>query len=339
MSKRDKKAIQKLERTFGELVPDLTMLSEHASKSSDSASLSRLWEKSKSRKLLDKLLSHILEEERAFNNSDDLSSCTKQTLDIQLFDVLSGFAIQNKPPGILPAVLSFYSSLIKGINKDCFMPSLGFHRSITCILMTISENLKKNVQYHHAEQEILDFVHTICVRVHRLPVLMEILLFKEGGKADEYLPIPILLHYFKQTKSEEKEMVCELMELCVQVDNREVLKRLILYTDFTPALIFKLAALFQTLDKSLDLRGAKPLLPASDSLLSFLSYCTFLDRICEKCLWQDLLSSLAVQFGCYFLEKEIFPLISTPSYSTAIYVTYHAVPRPHGKAVLLTYTP
>lgn len=322
MVKRQSQTPQRLESLFEALANALASESSSAQQSTDLAVQQRTWEKSKCRKLLDDLSDLLLQAEAQASDSRGLSQCLEHALEIGVFDIIAGFGQMDRPAGLLASVLSFYSRILAGINKELLIPNVAFHRSVKSLLLTISENLKKGHAFYRVEDETLDFLYRICERVHRLPLLLEILLVKDPCHPDEYLPIPILLYYFKQAKYDSEPKMRELMHLCVQVDKREVLERLICHTDFVSALVFKLVALFKQLPEGVKLRGK---VAQGEVPESFLQYCEFLDQLCEKCLWQDLLSPLSHMFHFHFCEKVVFPRLSTQP-ATTLYVSPTIVP-------------
>jgi len=322
MVKRNKQTPQHMEDLFKALSSALALESSSVQQSADLAVQQRTWERSKCRKLMQDLLDLLLQAEAQASDCRGLSQCLEHALEIGVFDIIAGFGQMDRPAGLLASVLSFYSCILAGVSKELLIPNVAFHRSVKSLLLIISENLKKGHAFYRVEDEALDFLHRICERVHRLPLLLEILLVKDPCHADEYLPIPILLYYFKQAKYDTEPKMRELMHLCVQVDKREVLERLICHTDFASALVFKLVALFKQLPEGVKLRGREAVGGEPEV---FLQYCEFLDQLCEKCLWQDLLSSLSLIFHFHFCEKVVFPRLSTQP-ATTLYVSPTLVP-------------
>lgn len=250
----------------------------------------------------------------------------EHALEIGVFDMIAGFGQMDRPAGMLASVLDFYSRILAGVKKDILIPNVSFHRSIQSLLLTISDNLKRGHLFHQSDSEILTFLYNICERVHRFPLLLELLLAKDQYSTDEYLPISILVHYFKQEKCDLEPKVLELMLLCVQLDKREVLERLICHTDFSSALILKLIVLFKQLPEEVTVRNREK---EAGEVGKLLKYCRFLDDFCEKCMWQDLLTPLSLMFHYHFCEKVVLPRLTTNP-ATTLYVSITAVPVRNG---------
>lgn len=308
---------QRLESLFATLANSLATESSSAQSSKDCAAQQRAWDRSKCKKQLETFLDFLLQVEMQTRDSRGLSEGMEHALEIGAFDLIAGFGQMDRPAGMLASVLSFYSRLLAGVNKELLFPNVAFHRSIQSLLLTISDNLKKGHCFYQSDNEILTFLHSVCERVHRLPLLLEILLVKDQNFTDEYLPLSILLHYFKQEKYDSDPKVLELMHFCVQLDKREVLARLISHTDFASALISKLVVLFKQLPEGGKLRSREI---RGEETAKFEKYCRFLDELCEKCQWQDLLSSLSGIFHHHFCEKVVFPRLSTSPVQT-LYVS------------------
>ena len=321
MVKRNSQPPQRLESLMEALGNALATEATSAQQNGDLEAQYKTWEKSRCRKLMENILEVLLQAEEKACNSRGLSECLEHALEIGVFDLIAGFGQMDRPAGVLASVLSFYSRILSGVKKELLIPNVAFHRSVKSLLLTIAENLKKGHVFYRVDEETLEFLYGICERVQRLPLLLEILLVKDTGMADEYLPITILLHYFKQSKYDSNPKMRELMHFCVQVDKREVMERLISHTDFSSALIFKLVFLFKQLPDNGKISGKTGF---SEELTNFVRYCEFLDQLCQKCLWQDLLSSLGGIFHYHFCEKVVFPRLSTYPIST-LQVTFHVV--------------
>lgn len=313
MVKRSSSTPQRLESLFSSLANSLATESSSVQASKDPASQHRSWERSKCKKQLETLLNFLLQAETLTSDSRGLSECMEHALEMGVFDLIAGFGQMDRPVGMLGSVLSFYSRLLEGVKKEVLIPNVAFHRSIQSLLLTISDNLKKGHTFCQSDSEILTFLHSVCERVHRLPLLIEILLVKDHYSTDEYLPLSILLHYFKQEKYLLDPKVMELMHFCVQVDKREVLERLVLHTDFVSVVVFKLVVLFKQLPEGGKLRNRAIL---TEETAKFEKYCRFLDELSGKCLWPDLLSSLSTTFHHHFCEKVVFPRLSTSPVAT-----------------------
>lgn len=335
MVKRQLQAPERMESLFETLVAALTSESSSAQQGTDLVAQQRVWERSRCKRLLEDLLTMLLQAEAQARDSQGLSQCLEHALEIGVFDVIAGFGQMDRPAGLLASVLTFYSRILAEVNKELLIPNVAFHRSVKALLLTISENLKKGHVFYRVEDETLDFLYRICERVHRLPLLLEILLVKDPTHADEYLPIPILLYFFKQAKYDTEPRMRTLMHLCVQVDKREVLERLICHTDFASALVFKLVALFKQLPEGVKLRGREA--QGGEPQL-FIQYCEFLDQLCEKCLWQDLLTSFSLMLHYHFCEKAVFPRLSTQT-PTTLYVMITLVSIPIRTNRQFSYSP
>lgn len=317
-----KHRLERFSRAFGRIAADLPTLSESAQKSEQSHQAKR-WEKSKCKKALEDLMQILLEEENTLPDAQqDLGSCLERAFSIGVFDTIASFGQLDRPAGLLGSVLRMYTALMAGIHHQALMPSMSFHRSVTSLLLTIAENLKKGVQFYEVDSDTLDFLRIICLRIHETPSLLDILLVKDSYQAYEYLPIPILLYYFKLQKYEGNEKMKEVMLLCVQIDNRDVLQRLLGCTDFMSSLVLKLESYFRVLPEKLMFKGLIPVKQPELHLEIFENYCRFLNEICEKCMWQDLLTNLTVLLNYNFCDRVLVPrLTSSLTYSTTMYVS------------------
>lgn len=323
MGRKQGHRLEHFNKAYGRIAAGLPTLSESAQKL-ELSSQTKLWEKSKCRKALDVLQDLLLEEEAALPDTqqEDLGICLEHAFEVGVFDTIASFGQLDRPAGLLAAVLRLYTALMARIHRQALMPSMAFHRSVTSLLLTIAENLKKGVQFYEVDRDTLNFLHIICLRVHQNPLLLDILLVKDTYQAYEYLPIPILLYYFKQQKYEGDAKMREIMLLCVQIDNREVLQRLLGCTDFISSLVLKLESCFRLLPEKLTFAGLAPVKQPELNLAVFEEYCRFLNEICEKCLWQDLLSSLSVLLNYNFCDRVLSPrLASSLTYPTTMYVS------------------
>jgi len=314
--------LEHFSKAYRRIAVGLPALAESAQKLELSGQ-TRLWEKSKCRKALEVLQRLLLEEEAVLpDTQQELGICLEHAFQVGVFDTIASFGQLDRPAGLLSAVLRLYSALMAGIQRQALMPSMAFHRSVTSLLLTIAENLKKGVQFYEVDRDTLNFLHIICLRVHHNPLLLDILLVKDTYQAYEYLPIPILLYYFKQQKYEGDAKMREIMLLCVQIDNREVLQRLLGCTDFISSLVLKLESCFRMLPEKLTFKGLTPAKEPELSLAVFEEYCRFLNEICEKCLWQDLLTNLSVLLNYNFCDRVLSPrLASSLTYPTTMYVS------------------
>ena len=335
MVKRNSRTPHQLQSLFATLANSLATESSSSPHNKDLAAQHRAWERSKCKKQLEKLLELLLQAEEQACGAVDLSQCMEHALDIGVFDLIAGFGQMDRPAGMLASVLDFYSRILAEVKKDILIPNVSFHRSIQSLLLTISDNLKKGHLFPLSDSAILTFLHNICERVHRLPLLLELLLSKDQYSTDEYLPISILMHYFKLEKCDLEPKVLELMLFCVQLDKREVMERLISHTDFASTLIFKLIVLFKQLPEEVTVRNRGK---EAGEVGKLLKYCEFLDDLCEKCMWQDLLTPLSLMFHYHFCEKVVFPRLTT-SPAPTLYVSTIAVSVYNGPFAQFAYIP
>ena len=312
MGKKQGQRLESLEKIYKRLTNDLPKLSESAFKL-DRPSQVKLWDKSKCKKALSKL-QHLL--------LDDSDICLERALDIGVFDTVTSYAQLDRPAGVLASVLHLYTQLIAGIQRVTLLTNMAFQRSVTSLLLDIAENLKKGVEFYEVDKETINFLYVICLNVQKTSSLLEILLVKDNYQAYEYLPIPILLYYFKQKKYEADQRLREVLLMTVQIENRDVLLRLLSCTDFTSSLISKLDWYFRALPDRLTFSGLTPVKCPDYHLSVFQTYCQFLNEVCEKCIWQDLLSPFGVLLNYNFFDRVVTPLLTNATtYPTTMYVS------------------
>lgn len=247
---------------------------------------------------LESLKGILLAEEQ--NYAGGIGPCLEYCLENKFFETLVSEAYLDRPKGVFQVVLRFLTGLVDGIRKQLLLPHRAFHGPVTDFLLYVSEHMKKGGEFDSAE--MVNLLHAVACAVHINPSYATFF-YRVCGARIEYMPLPILLTYFREESQCEQPKLRESLLLCTLLEDKEVVAHILRDTDIIQVLILKLGSYFQTLPQI-----CNPGEPTDATGIEELrKYVTFLNSLCEQCLWKELLSEVGSVFQTIFCDGILSP--------------------------------
>ena len=265
---------------------------------------------------LESLKTVLLNEEQTCDSAMGL--CLEHCLETRLFSTLVSEAYIDRPKGIFQMILRFLTDLTNGIQKQFLIPHKAFHGPVCDLLLYISEQMKKGREFQALE--VINLLYSLAMVVQKNPSFAAFF-YRPTGDCLEYMPLPILLMYFREESHCEHPKLRSSLLLCTQLEDKDVVAHILKETDIIQVLILKLGSYFQSLPQIWELGDSRK----EDGLKEMTTYVSFLNALCEKCLWKGLLSEVGAVFQSLFCEGILSPRLQhteTPiRATTAWYLT------------------
>lgn len=254
--------------------------------------------KSNLRNTLASLKTLLFTEEQTSDGT--IGPCLEYCLESRFFAMLVSEAYVGRPKGLFEMVLGFLTDCALGIQRQFLIPHKAFHGPICDLLLYISEQMKKGNEF--VSSEVVELLHALAMVVQGNPSYAAFF-YRPAGDSLEYMPLPILLMYFREESQCEQPKLRESLLLCTQLEDKDVVAHILKDTDIIQVLILKLGSYFQTLPQVWRAGEGE----SRQELEEMLRYVEFLNGLCEKCLWKELLSEVGAVFQSLFCEGILSP--------------------------------
>jgi len=229
-----------------------------------------------------------------------MGPCLEYCLESRFFAMLVSEAYIDRPKGLFQMALGFLTDCSLCIQRQFLIPHKAFHGPICDLLLYISEQMKKGSEF--VSGEVVKLLYALAIVVQRHPSYAAFF-YRPAGDSLEYMPLPILLMYFREESQCEQPKLRESLLLCTQLEDKDVVSHILKDTDIIQVLILKLGSYFQTLPQVWRAEAGE----SNAELEEMRKYVQFLNGLCEKCLWKELLSEVGAVFQSLFCEGILSP--------------------------------